>query len=355
MTRVRLPRELLPWPIAVALALVWLTPTACSSDANDRPAPIETGGADSAGGRSGASAGASSGDATSDASVADEAGAPSSLGGEAAGGDSPVLVSDAGPGRPTPAPSVCSELTAWSGAAKVANVSSAADETFLSLTSDELDLAFLRAGALYVAHRVDASSAFALGAAIAIPTGFIATQGAALSADGKRLIFLSSDQTQLGEMTRTARGAAFTGSVDQGAFATVNQTSIYSGNIYASPALSPDDQELFLNSTAPSGGSTVVVSSRGVDHWSAPTRLSSALDGPEGARCLPTGLSADARTLFYFNEGTMKEEARWRDEAKLTSPLYDMVDLGTRRGAQPNTACDKLYSQSASDVIVEHD
>jgi len=341
----------LAWPVSIALsAALSCALAACSSDANDRPAGIETGGANASGGHPSAGTGGSSADASA------EAGDSSSLGGDAAGGDSTSIESDAGPGRPTPGPSVCSETAAWSGPTKVPSVSSAVVETLLSLTPDELDLAFLRAGALYVAHRVDGSATFTLGAAIAIPDGWTATQGAALSADGKRLVLLSSDQTMLGEMTRAARGAVFTGTVDQSAFATLNQTSMYSGNIYASPALSPDDQELFLNSTAPSGGSTVVVAIRGADQsWSAPTRVTAALDGPEGARRLPTGLSADARTLFYFNESSMKEEARWRDEPKLTSPLYDMVDLGTRRGAQPNAACDKLYSQSAGDVIVEHD
>jgi hypothetical protein len=235
-------------------------------------------------------------------------------------------------------------------------VSSAADETILSLTPDELDLAFLRAGALYVAHRAEATAAFSVSAAIAIPDGWSAAQGAAFSADGKRLVLLSSDQTQLSEMTRAARSAAFSGELDQAAFSTVNETSMYSGNIYAAPVLSADDQQLYLNSTSIGGASTIVASTRSAGApWSAPTRVISALDGAAGARRLPTGVSADARTLFYFNEGTMREEARWRGEPRLTSPLYDMVDLGTRRSAQPNAACDKLYSDAAGDVIVEQD
>jgi hypothetical protein len=234
------------------------------------------------------------------------------------------------------------------------NLSTSTDETLLSVTSDELDLAFLRAGTLYVAHRADKTGTFTVGSAVVIPDSWSAAGGAALSADGKRLVLVSTDQTLLGELTRATRDAAFSTAIDQTAFSTINQTSIYSGNTYGSPALSPDDQELFLNSVAPSGGSTVVVSTRtATEPWSAPTRVSAALDGAEGARLLPTGVSADARTLFYFNEATMKEEARWRDEPKLTSPLYDMVDLGTRRGAQPNTACDKLYSESTGNIVVE--
>jgi hypothetical protein len=229
-----------------------------------------------------------------------------------------------------------------------------AAETVLSVTSDELDLAFLRGTALYVAHRSDKAGTFSIGAVVGIPDGWTAAQGAALSADGKRLVLLSTDQTMLGEMTRTARTAAFAGVVDQTAFAALNQTSEFSGNIFASPVLSPDDEELFLNSGVVGSSSTVVAATRSASQpWSLPTRVISALDGSAGARRLPTGLSADARTLFYFNEETMREEARWRDEAKLSSPLYDMVDLGTRRGAQPNAACDQLYSDAAGDIVIE--
>jgi hypothetical protein len=249
---------------------------------------------------------------------------------------------------------VCSPAANWSAAAKIPVVSTASAEQLLSVTPDELDLAFLRGGALYVAHRATPTGTFTVGNALPIPLGWSSAQGAALSADGKRLVLVSSDQRALGELTRVDRTSAFSSEPDQEAFATVNQGPIYSGNVYSSPVLSPDDQQLFLNSLAPGGASTVVAATRGPGQvWAAPTRVIAALDGTADARRLPTGVSADGRTLFYFNEQTMKEEARWRDEPQLNSPLYDMVDLGVRRGAQPNTACDHLYSIAAGDVVVE--
>ena len=332
-------------PSSIAfLAALAVAPVACSSDSNNHPSGVETGGAGASAGFAGTNAGGSGGSGAGDAS---------SSAGDA--GDSAETQSDAGPGRPAPGAPTCSETAAWSGAAEVSSVSSAADEALLSMTPDELDLAFLRADAVYVAHRVAATASFTVIGAVAIPAGWSVAQGAALSADGKRLIVVSSDQTQLGELTRASRGGAFSGPVDQSAFAIVNQASMYSGNIFASPALSPDDLQLFLNSASPGGTSTVVASSRAAGQpWSAPTRVIAALDGNQ-ARRLPSSVSADARTLFYFNEATMKEEARWRDEPKLTSPLYDMVDLGMRRGAQPNAACNRLYSQSAGNIVMEQD
>lgn len=324
-------------------------PLACSSDSDNRPPGLDT------------SAGAGSSSAASGGNTAANGGSnsagDSSMAGENTGAEGPSdNGGDVGTGRPAPGPALCNETASWTGATPVSGVSTGASETLLSLTSDELDLAFLRAGALYVAHRAQATDNFTPGAAITLPSGWSATQGAALSPDGKRLILVSADQTLLGELTRATRDEAFSGAVDQSAYATVNQNAVYTGDIYASPTVSPDDLELFYNSAFQGGASTVVVSARSAGQaWGTPTRVSSELDGQDTARCLPTGVSADERTLFYFNEMSMKQEARWRDEPDLTSPLYDMVDLGARRGAQPNAACDHLYSDTATDVVVEHD
>jgi hypothetical protein len=325
--------------------------SACSSASDDHPPGIVGGGGTSAAagrpGTSGSGNGASGGGA--------EAGdTSSSAAGDSAAGQTSEGASDAGTGRPPPGAAVCSETAHWAGAVKVQVVSTAATELLLSLTPDELDLAFVRGGNSYVAHRAAATGSFSAGTPIPIPAGWSTAQGAALSADGKRLLVISSDQTALGEMTRLDRTSSFSNTVDQSAFSIVNQSTTYSGNIYAAPVLAPDDQQLFLSSVAPGGASTVVAATRSPGQaWTAPERVIAALDGTANARRLPTGLSADARTLFYFNEQTMREEARWRDEPKLDSPLYDMVDLGTRRGAQPNAACDHLYSVAAGDVIVE--
>jgi hypothetical protein len=137
----------------------------------------------------------------------------------------------------------------------------------------------------------------------------------------------------------------------------VNQDAVYTGKLYAYPVVSPGDDQLFFNSTFPLSVSTVVVSTRsGSDAWSAPVKLTSVLlDGESKTRRLPSGVSADARTLFYFNEETMQEEARFRDTPTLQSPLYDMVSLGARRGATPNAACNRLYSSATGDVVVEKD
>ncbi len=338
---------------------------ACSSDSKDHPPLLETGGTGASGGASAINHAGSGGENVSAGAGA----AASSEAGESSGGSAgssgsgvggaagePTFESDAGPGRLPSGPADCSETATWSGAKKLAGISVDANQA-LSLTADELDLAFVSGGALYAAHRAQTSDDFTVGAAIALPSGWTAATGFALSDDGKRLVLVNAAQTALGELTRSARDAAFAGNVDETAFSVVNQASTYSGNAFSFPVLSADDTQLFLSSMAPSGGSTVVVATRtnATDAWSSPTRIGSELDGPSGGARLPTGISADARTLFYFNQESMQEEARWRDTSGLDAPLYDMVDFGARRGATPNTACNRLYSVASGSVVVESD
>jgi len=331
----------------------------CSSDSKDHPPAVETGGTTTRGGSDSGGAGndAKGGAAGHAGHTTAEAGVETSgSSGSSGAAGAPVFESDAGPGRPDLGPAECSESATWSGASALSGIS--IDENLpLSLTEDELDLAFVHGGALYTAHRAQATGSFTVGAAVAVPSGWDPRQGFALSSDGKRLVLVNADQTALGELTRPARDAAFGAAVDETAFAVLNQASTYSGNVFASPVLSVDDEQLFLSSTAPSGGSTVVVATRTHtnDVWGSAGRIGAELDGPSGGRRLPTGISADARTLFYFNEESKREEARWRGAPTTNSPLYDMVNLGTRRGAAPNTACNRLYSSAAGSVVVASD
>ncbi len=338
--------------------------SACSSDSTQHPSLV-----DDPGGNSNANAGSisSAGHAGSHASDAGAGGATVGGNGNATGdggeGAEPPL--QVGGSAPMAGPATCSETAKWATAAGVDGVSTAASETLLSVTLDELDLAFLRADVLYVAHRSSPSAAFSTLIPVPLPAGWSAAQGASLSADGKRLILVSDpDQKKLGELTRTARDQAFSADVSEDAFAGVNDDAVYTGRIYASPVVSGGDDQLIFNSGAKEADagateaeSTVVYSTRtGGGAWSAPRQLQvKVLDGASGARRLPTGLSADQRTLFYFNEETMQEEGRWRASNSASSPLYDVISLGMRRGAAPNTACDHLYSGANGDVVVEKD
>ncbi|MEO8904163.1 MAG: hypothetical protein ABI488_17555 [Polyangiaceae bacterium] len=343
-------------------AVLFYAFSACSSGTTGHPSMID----DSGGGRDATAGGSGSVDHSGGhAADAGASGEGSEVGGSAGGsaGDgghedagSPPL--ETGGSAPMAGPAACSQLAKWGAPSAVDGVSTAATETLLSVTLDELDLAFVRAGVLYVAHRDSQSAAFGAVAPIMLPAGWTAKQGAALSADGKRLVLVSDpDQRKLGELVRASRDQTFSGDVDESAFEGVNQDAVYTGRIYAAPVVSAGDDQLIFNSTFPESASTVVYSTRtGGSAWNPPRQLQpQLLDGDSTTRRLPTGLSADGRTLFYFNEETMQEEGRWRNANTVSSPLYDIVSLGLRRGATPNTACNRLYSDANGALVVEKD
>jgi len=351
---------------ALSLCALAASGPACSTETT-RPSLVSAGGQPSDGGRSGSTAesgsadvaGASGEEAGDSGAAGDGAGnhGGSGSGSDGGSGGTPAEVGGSG-GVPDIVPAACDPQATWSAPASVTGVSSAGNETLLALTPDELDLAFLRDGALYVAHRTKAEADFAIGSALVLPVGWSAAHGASLSADGTRLLVVSDpDQKKLGEWTRPNRLAAFSGAIDTSAFAAVNQDAVFTGRVYASPTLSAAGDQLFYNSAFLDADSTIVVSTRtGTGTWSAPRTLSGGVfDGDPGERRLPTGVSQDGRTLFYFNEETAKQEARWRASNSVDSPLYDMLSLGARRGATPNFACNRLYSESNSDVVVEKD
>ncbi|MEP7051451.1 MAG: hypothetical protein ABJB12_13915 [Pseudomonadota bacterium] len=335
--------------------------SACSSDSQHPSRVQDTGGVsngnagsvDSAGLAGIDSGGAGAGGET------ENAGGSRNAGGEAGnGGDAAAPTLEVGGSAPTPGPATCSQMPHWAAASPLEGVSSPAAETLLSITLDELDLAFLRAGTLYVAHRASQTAPFSAITPVTLPAGWSALHGASLSADGKRLLLVSDpDQKKLGELTRATREQTFSGEVDETAFSGVNGDALYTGKIYAAPVVSGGDDQLIFNSAYLDAASTVVYSTRvGSAPWSAPRQLQAKLlDGGPTTRRLPTGLSADPRTLFYFNEETMQEEGRFRAASLPSSPLYDLVNLGARRGAAPNASCNHLYSDADSDVVVEKD
>jgi len=86
--------------------------------------------------------------------------------------------------------------------------------------------------------------------------------------------------------------------------------------------------------------------------WAMPANVSEGIfNGTTAKRPLPSALSSDSRTLFYFDEGTAKQAARFRDRPD--APLYTALDLGDRDGAIMNAACNTVYYTSGGNVLVE--
>lgn len=345
---------------------VSLVVAACSSGSDDHAPPIASNGGAStagaggtgsvrAGSSSGARAGASEG-GTADAGQGGAGTNDSRSDGGAAGLEPGTVV--------VVPPSTCSPTAKWSSPTTLASISSAADERLLSITADELDVLFVRDGALMLAHRDKSSADFADPSAVMLPDGYGISDGAALSADGKTLLIVATSGQGFAQLTRASRSAAFGATADTTSFFGLNARAVQTMEHYTSPVLSPDGKSLVYTGFTPEpeqgfpdgvdGVARVYESLWADDAWQMPTSISDGFfDGTTANRPLPSGLSSDSRTLFYFDEKTSKEVARFRDRPD--APLNTVVDLGDRDGAIPNAHCDVLFYTSDGNVLSESD
>jgi hypothetical protein len=87
------------------------------------------------------------------------------------------------------------------------------------------------------------------------------------------------------------------------------------------------------------------------DTWPAATPFGRQIELQPAATNLrrPTGLSADARALFYWDESTSTEKVAHFLFGATTASTF--VDLAARRGAVPNGACARLYFYDDNDVL----
>lgn len=362
MMRSKSPRTLAPFLLA-SLALGGLDlVAACSSGSDSHAAPISSDGGSSSsdggsagtrqfpvgtGGGSGGSGGTGSA-AGGAAGEADQGGASDSNAG-AAGADEPGTVVLVPPGT-------CSETAVWMAAAPVTSVSTdGVTESLISITPDELDIVFMRAGAPFWAHRAAASGTFGAATPVTLPADYAADAGAALSSDGLTLVVISSEG-MFGALTRGSRTVDFGPDVDTTAFEGLNQRAVQTLEHFAAPVLSADGKSLVFSGFTPGADkiSLVYEALWTAPAWGMPTDISdTSWQGTGDLRPLPTGLSSDSRTLFYYDEKTSKEYARFRDRPD--APLYDSVDLGTLQGAAPNANCSKLYYSNNGDVFTDSD
>jgi hypothetical protein len=337
--------------------------TACSSSSERTPAPFIAGGA-SSGGTAGARTSSQAGTAGTSEELggAGQSSAEGGAAGEAGASDAGAAgVAGAAPLPPgtvvTVTPGACSESADWTAATPVTNVTTSDDEELLSITADELDIVFTRSAALFRAHRDVASGSFDSGSAVTLPDGYDASGGAALSPDGKTLVLVATSGQAFASVARSARNADFGTTADPTAFTGLNQRAAQTMEHYAHPVLSPDGKSFVFAAFTPAvaGGVAVVyesTSSNGA--WAMPSNISAGLfNGTTEQRALPSGLSSDSRTLFYYDEASTHQMARFRDRPD--APLYDVVDLGGRVDAVPNVSCNRIYYSAAGNILTEGD
>lgn len=350
-------RYLLP-----ALAITLGLGAACSSNSDEHAPAVGEGGASSHGGTGGRSSVGKGGAGTANGGAQTDDGGSAGAAGSAAGEGGAGGEGGAQEGAIIPVtPGACSEDAAWASATPLPGISTAADERLLAITADELDILFLRDGTAMRAHRDQARVEFGAAVAQTIADGYGVDAGVGLSADGKTMVLLATTGQSFAAFTRASRSEDFSVTPDDSAFIGINQRALQTTQHYAAPVLAPDGSRFVFSAFAPApeagfpngyqGLSVVFESAWATDGWDTPESISQDLfDGTTAARALPSGLASDSRTLFYFDEGSSKQMARFRDRPD--APLYTVVDLDTRSGAVPDVKCDRLYYSSAGDVLV---
>jgi len=273
---------------------------------------------------------------------------------DGAGGDGGV---DAD-GPFVPPASVCSPTAKWGTGTLVPNVSTAQTDRFGAITQDQLTIAWMNtAGTVLYADRAAATDPFGAPKTL---TGTIALDRVALSANGLTLIVVRSDRLIFAEATRSARGTAFGNTLDTAPFASLDPLSSGTedagdagGGSFADPVLSNDGK--FLYYSVLGGSSTTMAESyrSGNNPWTKGRIFTIAeLTGSGNKLRRPTGLSADNRTLFYWDEVDGVEKMAFREDAILAghNVYMQFVNVGAYAGAQPAANCQRIYYDAPGSV-----
>jgi hypothetical protein len=222
------------------------------------------------------------------------------------------------------------------------------EDRLIGITPDELTVAWFSAtgaaGRLLVADRDTSVSAFGA------PLEFADNPAAlSLSPDGLRLVVLTGERDALTEVTRAARGDDFD-VLDDTAFSEVNAALKSEGRMPASALVGPDDRTLYYTIVATSDVlHPLFVSSRaGSGPWPAGDEVAACEFDARGPYTrVPTGLSSDGLTLFFFDAAREVARAAFREtEGDAFSWFIDLPDL---LQPQVNAACDRIYYSSSSD------
>jgi hypothetical protein len=249
---------------------------------------------------------------------------------------------------PTGTQFVCSPTTTWSDGTVIPTASTSANDVFGSITADELTMVWTSltsAGPeIHYADRSSATDPFEPFGSLSM-SDYYAAERAAVSPDGSRIIVVRKNRKGFGEFVRQGRFHSFEITPSDASFGMLNNLGMYleTNEFFGDPVLSSDDRTLYYSKYGAGETATVFAATRSAPvAWpvGVPVEGATLLDDC-GARRRPTGISADALTLFYYDESSGSERATWRKSTD--SAFSGFVDLGSRAEAQPNAACTALY------------
>jgi hypothetical protein len=250
-------------------------------------------------------------------------------------------------------PPKCSPTMQWQAGTKLP-ISTAQPDLFGAVTPDELTIAWMTtAGAVLYADRNTATDPF--GAPQTLTAG-IALDRVALSPDGLTMIVVPTSRNSLAQVTRGSRGSAFGANLDLTPFASLDPLSqegdagtMPTHGPFADPMLSADGQFLYYSQY---GVFTLTMHESyrmtgDTSPWGQGRNLlETQFSAPDtsGVRMIPTGMSSDDLTLFYWDGVAKTEKAAFRDNALKNNTFKQFLSLGaTYRNAAPVGTCGRIY------------
>jgi hypothetical protein len=346
----------------------WAVCAACSSDSGQPGGPGPK--TDAAGSDTSADAigpGGDDGESSGDGSTK-----PPSDGGFPPPSDAQVSpATDAPMDDPT-----CSPNTKYGTPVAVPGVPSFASQPLVTMTNDELTIAWVvdagnGLGNVFVADRGSANASF--GTAVALPSSstgssyldgdatvmdggntYFAFDRVALSADGLRLIGVAVGNHAMAQFVRVDRTGVFTSTPAEGPFVTLAQT-LMPGELLGDPVLGADSQDLVYSKYGASPTLSVYESVLTGQNW--PTgfgQVTTALEEANGHRKRPTSMTGDRRTLFVWDEAG---EAYGVLRQTTGSQFNYAIPFGNLFSIQVNTDCSRLYfvASSGSGFVLEEE
>ncbi|HEX7667054.1 MAG TPA: hypothetical protein VF407_21135 [Polyangiaceae bacterium] len=243
------------------------------------------------------------------------------------------------------------------GAGGLLALSTNGDDRLDSVTPDELSIAWTvgtgGTAVLYYADRALASDAW--GTPQSFAAGTYTADRVALSPNGLRLVVVKADRSGFEELTRTNRtgtGSTFTLPTDpEGPFTNNVNFLVPSGSSVGDPVIDSSDTDFFYSQYDGTGGKTIFKANRLGLSYDESWGIGFAIDGDSSleavgsARRQPTGVSADARTLFLYDQTTSTERVTTLSTS--SGAWGATVDYGQHLYAAPTESCGSLYYSAA--------
>lgn len=238
----------------------------------------------------------------------------------------------------------CKGVADW-GSNVSESLSTDGDDWLGAITPDERTIVyFVEKGGtktLRVADRASANDPW--GAPVEITGGPFARDRVALESTGLVLGVLAADRRSFVELRRASRSVPFAPS-NLATFHNL-EVDLPEGATLADPVIGEGDRALFLSVIAAGTTSSVQYALRFdvTAIWSTRTPTTEPELAANGdKRRHPTGLSADGRTLFFWDDGLGK----LRRGVRAVGPIakFDaFTDVGFQQAAAPVTSCKRIY------------